>query len=223
MWTNCNLKYYVPWIIRINGKIVNTLDLEGKKVLIYLDDKSIGDTIAWAPYAIEFAKKHNCKVVLSTFHNEWFQGLKAYKDIEWMNPGNSTSCDAVYRIGWFKKDKKWGDTDRNPNQVNLIPLQQTATDILGLEYSEVNHGVSFKPKKRPIKEKYICIGPRSTSGCKEWPHAYWTFLAQMLNDLGYKVVSISYEGFESEYIINKPKLSWKETYNYLYHSELFNM
>lgn len=221
MWTNCNLKYYVPWIIRINGKIVNTLDLEGKKVLISLESKSIGDTIAWAPYAIEFAKKHNCKVVLSTFHNEWFQGLKAYKDIEWMNPGNSTSCDAVYRIGWFKKDKKWGDTDRNPNQVNLIPLQQTATDILGLEYSEVNHGVSFKPKKRPIKEKYICIGPRSTSGCKEWPHAYWTFLAQMLNDLGYKVVSISYEGFESEYIINKPKLSWKETYNYLYHSELF--
>ena len=44
---------------------------------------------------------------------------------------NHTSCYAVYRIGWFKKDNKWEDTDKNPNQVNLIPLQQTATDILG--------------------------------------------------------------------------------------------
>ena len=31
-----------------------------------------------------------------------------------------------------------------PNQVNLIPLQQTATDILGLKYKEVNHGLNFK-------------------------------------------------------------------------------
>ena len=33
--------------------------------------------------------------------------------------------------------------------------------------------LDFKPKKRPIKEKYICIGPRSTSGLKEWPYEKW--------------------------------------------------
>ena len=55
----------------------------------------------------------------------------------------------------------------------------------------------------------------------EWPHTYWTSLAKMLTELGYKVINISFEGFESEYVINKPKLSWKETYNYLFHSELF--
>ncbi len=221
MWTNCNKKYYIPWIIKINGKVVDTFNLEGKKVLISLDSKSIGDTIAWTPYAIEFAKKHNCKVVLSTFHNEWFTNLKIYKDIEFITPENSVECDVTYRIGWYKKDNKWEDFDKYPNQVNLIPLQQTATDILGLEYKELNYGVNFKPKKRPIKDKYICIGPRSTAGCKEWPHTYWTSLAKMLTELGYKVINISFEGFESEYVINKPKLSWKETYNYLFHSELF--
>ena len=221
MWTNCNKKYYIPWIIKINGKVVDTFNLEGKKVLISLDSKSIGDTIAWTPYATEFAKKHNCKVVLSTFHNEWFTNLKIYKDIEFITPGSSVECDVTYRIGWYKKDNKWEDFDKYPNQVNLIPLQQTATDILGLEYKELNYGVNFKPKKRPIKDKYICIGPRSTAGCKEWPHTYWTSLAKMLTELGYKVINISFEGFESEYVINKPKLSWKETYNYLFHSELF--
>jgi autotransporter strand-loop-strand O-heptosyltransferase len=221
MWTNCNKKYYIPWVIKINGKVVDTFNLEGKKVLISLDSKSIGDTIAWTPYAVEFAKKHNCKVVLSTFHNEWFTNLKIYKDIEFIAPGSSVKCDVIYKIGWYKKDDKWEDFDKYPNQVNLIPLQQTATDILGLKYKELNYGVNFKSKKRPIKDKYICIGPRSTAGCKEWPHTYWTSLAKMLTELGYKVINISFEGFESEYVINKPKLSWKETYNYLFHSELF--
>ena len=215
MWVTCNKKYYIPWIIKINGKVVDTLNLDGKEVLITLESKSIGDTLAWSPYAVEFAKKHNCKVTLSTFHNKWFQGLNSYKDLNWINPGESTKCNAVYRIGWFKENEKWEAFDKNPNQVNTIPLQQTATDILGLEFKELNYGVNFKPAKRPLKDKYVCIAPRATAGCKEWPHEYWTQLAKSLNELGYKVINVSYEGFQSDYIIDKPKLSWKDTYTYL--------
>jgi autotransporter strand-loop-strand O-heptosyltransferase len=222
MWTQCNKKYFIPWVIKVNGKVVDRLNLEGKRVLISLESKSIGDTIAWSPYAIEFAKKHNCKVILSTFHNKWFQGLNSYKDIEWLQPGNSVTCDAVYRIGWFKDENgKWEAFDKYPNQVNLIPLQKTATDILGLDYQETNHGINFSPGKRPIKDKYICIAPRSTAGCKEWPYEYWTKLAKSLTEAGYKVVNVSYEGFESEYVINKAHLPWKETYTYLFHAETF--
>ena len=221
MWTSCGRKYYIPWIIKINGKVVDTLNLDGKEVLITLESKSIGDTLAWSPYAVEFAKKHNCKVTLSTFHNKWFQGLNSYKDLNWINPGESTKCNAVYRIGWFKENEKWEAFDKNPNQVNTIPLQQTATDILGLEFKELNYGVNFKPAKRPLKDKYVCIAPRATAGCKEWPHEYWTQLAKSLNELGYKVINVSYEGFQSDYIIDKPKLSWKDTYTYLHHAELF--
>ena len=221
MWTACSRKYYTPWIIKINGKIVDVLKFDSKTILLSLESKSIGDTLAWTPYAVEFAKKHNCKVILSTFHNEWFQGLAAYKDIEFVKPGSSTNCDIVYKIGWFKENEKWEAFDRNPNQVNTIPLQQTATDILGLEHKELNLGIDFKPKKRPLRDKYICIGPRATAGCKEWPHEYWTALAKSLTELGYKVVNISYEGFKSDYIIDKPNLSWKDTYTYIFHAELF--
>ena len=221
MWTNCSKRYYIPWVIKVNGEVVDKFNLKGKKVLIGLDSSSIGDTIAWTPYAIEFAKKHNCQVLLSTHHNSWFEGVEAYKDIKFITPGDFESCHAMYRIGWYKENEKWEAFDKNPNQVNLIPLQQTATDILGLKFKELNHGVNFKSTKRPLKGKYICIAPRATAGCKEWPYEYWTQLAKSLNKLGYKVINVSYEGFKSDYIINKPKLSWKDTYNYLHHAELF--
>jgi hypothetical protein len=110
MWTACNKQYYIPWLIKVNGKEVSRLDLKGKRVLISLDSKSLGDTIGWTPYAVEFAKKHKCKVILSTFHNDWFKNLKAYKDIEWLEPGNSTGCVAHYKIGWFRDEKKVGKT-----------------------------------------------------------------------------------------------------------------
>jgi glycosyltransferase involved in cell wall biosynthesis len=144
MWTSCGIKYYIPWTIKINGEVVDQFTLNDKRVLISFESKSIGDTIAWAPYAIELMKQRNCKVILSTFHNEWFKGSESYKDIEFINPGQSVICDVIYRIGWFKDNiKGWGNLTSNPNQVNLIPLQQTITDILGLEYKEVNYGLNF--------------------------------------------------------------------------------
>ncbi len=73
MWTSCGIKYYIPWTIKINGEVVETFSLNNKKVLIKFESKSIGDTIAWSPYAVELMKQRNCKVTLSTFHNEWFK------------------------------------------------------------------------------------------------------------------------------------------------------
>jgi hypothetical protein len=69
MWISCSKKYYIPWIIKINGVIHDEFDLKDKRVLISIESKSIGDTIAWVPYAVEFQKKHSCKVILSSFHN----------------------------------------------------------------------------------------------------------------------------------------------------------
>ena len=130
--------YYVPWVIKVNGQVIDEFEISKKTVLISIESKAIGDTVAWAPYAVELSKQRGCKVILSTFHNEWFENLDSYKDIKFIKPGQSIGCDVVYRIGWFKKDNKWDDRDRNPKQVNLIPLQQTATDILGLKFFELN-------------------------------------------------------------------------------------
>jgi autotransporter strand-loop-strand O-heptosyltransferase len=222
MWTSCGVKYYIPWTIRINGKVIEKFDIENKTVLISFESKSIGDTIAWAPYAIELMNQKNCNVVLSTFHNDWFKGSKSYEKIKFINPGQSVKCDVIYRIGWFRDNNQgWKNFDLHPIQPNLIPLQKTATDILGLEFKEINHGLNFKPGKRPIDSKYVVFGPQSTAGCKEWPIENWESLTKMVRNLGYEVVILSLNNYNIKDTINVTSRDWNDIFNCIYHSEFF--
>ena len=221
MWTSCNRKYYTDWIIKINGEIYDEFTLNNKRVLISFESRSIGDTIAWMPYTIEFAKKHNCKVIVSTFHNHWFEGKEEYKDIEFIQPGSIVDCHTVYRIGWFRKDNKWTDFEKYPNQVNLIPLQQTATDILGLDYKEINHGLNIQRGERPIENKYIAFGPNATAGCKEWNYNYWVILSKMIKELGYDVITLTEKPYHIEGVKNIWGTPLKDVANYLIHAEAF--
>jgi autotransporter strand-loop-strand O-heptosyltransferase len=222
MWTSCGIKYYVPWTIKINGEIVEEFNLTDKKVLISFESKSIGDTLAWSPYAIELMKQRNCKVILSTFHNEWFEGSENYKDVKFIKPGQSVDCDVIYRIGWFRdKEKGWSNLSSSPNQVNLIPLQQTITDILGLEYKEVNYGLNFKPGKRPIKNKYVVFGPQSTAGCKEWVLDNWIELSKLLKSKGYEIMILSLNKYNIDGVQVNNTRDWDEVMNCLHHSEFF--
>ena len=118
----------------------------------------------------------------------------------------------------FSKEK---NQFKHKTKPNTIPLIQAATDILGLPFKEINYGINFIPKKRPLRKKYICIGPQATSGCKEWPREHWLKLANLLTKEGYKVVSLSLHGFEGKNIKSKSNLPWDNLFNYLYHADLF--
>jgi autotransporter strand-loop-strand O-heptosyltransferase len=222
MWTSCAKKYYIPWVIKVNGKEVSRLDLTNQRVLVSIESKAIGDTIGWSPYVVEFAKKHNCKIILSTFHNDWFKNLPAYKDIEFLNPGESTECVAHYKIGWFRDDKgSWKNFDSHPRQCNTIPMQATASDILGLEFKELNYGVDFPKGERPYQQKYVVIGPNATAGCKEWKYDYWVTLAKLLNQQGYIVVSLTKNEFNIPGVINHYGHPMEFVANMLHHADLF--
>ena len=220
MWTLCSRKYYTKWKIKVNGVIIDEFDLTNRRVLIGLESKSIGDTIAWTPYAVEFAKKHNCKVILSTFHNEWFKGLDAYKDIEFIEPGQLTECYAIYKIGWFRGESgKWDKLDMYPNYPQTQPLQKTASDILGLEFKELNHGINFKPKPKSTKTDYIVIAPESTTGCKEWPYDSWVALSKMLRELGYTVVTLTIKPYNIKGNLNIHGKTLNESMDILYNAK----
>tara|TARA_R110002167_G_scaffold164842_1_gene361790 strand:+ start:123 stop:2420 length:2298 start_codon:yes stop_codon:yes gene_type:complete len=221
MWIECNKKYYINWVIKVNGEVVDRFNIKNKKVLISLDSKSIGDTIAWAPYAVEFSKKNDCDVILSTFHNDWFKGLDKYKNIKFTHPGKAVECYAQYNIGWYKNDDgMWLDDNSILNRCNLIPLQQTATDTLGLEFKELNYSINLGKDKRPFKNKYVVFGPQATSGCKEWVYDSWCKLASKFVDDGYKVFvcSVNPLNIPNTTDINK---SLKITATYLKHSDIF--
>ena len=220
-WTKCHKSYYIPWIIKINGEVKHKLNLKDKKVKVTFDSKSIGDTIAWMPQVVEFQKLYDCKVTVSTFHNEWFEYLEAYENIDFIPPDVPFEAYVHYKIGWFKSDGKWDNGLQNPVQPNAIPLIKCITDILNVPFRELNYGLDFVPDKKPIKGKYICIGPRSTAGIKEWPYDNWRELATKLHKDGYKIVNLSYEGFEGKNIINKKELDWESTWNYLHYADVF--
>jgi autotransporter strand-loop-strand O-heptosyltransferase len=221
MWTLCSRKYYTKWKIKVNGTIIDEFDLTNKRVLIGLESKSIGDTIAWTPYAVEFAKKHNCKVVLSTFHNEWFKGLDTYKDIEFIEPGQSTECHVIYKIGWIRGESgKWDNFEYYPNYIQSQPLQKTASDILGLEFKEINYGINFIPKPKATKTDYIVIAPESTTGCKEWPYDSWVALSKMLRELGYTVVTLTIKPYDIKGNLNVHGKTLNESMDILHNAKL---
>jgi autotransporter strand-loop-strand O-heptosyltransferase len=221
MWVACGKKYYIPWQIRINGEVLDELELEGENVLISMESKSLGDTLAWVPYSVEFAKKHKCNVIMSTFHNNLFEGLKEYKNIKFIKPGESHNCKSVYRLGWFRKNGKWEDYDRNPNQVNLHPLQFTATDILGLDFKELNYGINIPDMESPNKNKYVVFGPQATSGCKEWRYEYWVELSKMIKEKGYEVVTLTKTPFYIDGVTNVFSEPLESVINYLNQASAF--
>tara|TARA_R110002060_G_scaffold66159_1_gene74999 strand:+ start:2 stop:1813 length:1812 start_codon:yes stop_codon:yes gene_type:complete len=184
MWTVCNRKYFTEWIIKVNGVVVDELNLEDKEVFIDFKSSSIGDTIAWFPYVEEFRKKHNCKIVCRTFYNGWFK--EHYPKIQL---GISTDPYASYNIGWFYNDDEL-DKKMHKNDFKPQPLQKTVTDILGLEFKEIKPKIKSLPKS-PIKEKYVTISIQSTAQSKYWNHPTgWKQVVDYLQKNGYKTVSV---------------------------------
>jgi len=163
-------------------KQVNLLDhLKGKSVFIVFESSSLGDTIAWMPYCLEFQKTYQCEVVVSTFKNFLFQDV--YSELRFAERGQVVSnIVAQVELGWYWDEKK------EPVHPATIPLQQAATNILCLPFTEIRPRLAYTPATVEI-EKYICISTRSTSECKHWDK--WPELIKTLKDQGYRVIELS--------------------------------
>jgi len=205
-WAKLNRRYLSNIIIEIWDKIdpnahilkerINVKNqLKGKRVFITFESKSLGDTIAWIPYCLEFKKTYECDVIVSSFINEMFESV--YPELEFVPRGTVVNnITAMFELGW------WYHDDFEPVYPGIIPLQQAATNILGLPFEEIKPRIAYKPKKRPIKEKYIAISTRSTSQAKHWD--YWQDLINYLITQGYKVVLFKIDPTYSDY--NVPPL-----------------
>lgn len=190
-WVKLNRKYFTDYLIKVweNDTLVyeQTLSLEDKKVMICFESSSLGDTLAWMPYCDEFQRKHKCQLVVSTFKNFLFED--EYPNIKFIEL-NTVENDlyAKYNLGWYY------DSDKEPILPSTIPLQQTATNILGLEFKEIKPRVAilFDIKQNvTFNAKHITIAPDSTAGCKEWSLENWQEVVDYYVDRGYKVVNVS--------------------------------
>lgn len=221
MYCKLSRKYFngIKYKIFLDGSIIGeeTITFKNKRVYIAFDSSSLGDTLAWLPYCEEFRKKHECDVVVSTFLNPLFEST--YPNLTFVKPGSVVhNLWGMFKLGWFY------DENKEPEYPTTIPLQKAATNILGLDFTEIRPILEFKESTRPIPEKYITIGTSATAGCKEWNNPTgWQELVDHLNSVGYKVAVIQKEGIGNL----KNVLNWTGNFplsdrlNQLHHSEFF--
>ena len=217
-WFKLNREYFTKWNTKVweEGTLIydDTLNYKGKKVFISFDSGSLGDTIAWIPYVLEFKKKHECDVVVSTHKNFLFE--KVYPELEFVKPGSTVNgIHGMYVIGWFY------NPDKEPEMPNTIPLQQAATNILGLDYTEILPRIDYEIGERPYEQKYVSIATNSTSGCKFWTKEGWQGLIDHLHSLGYKVINVSKEKNPFNNAEQISDTSMENTMNVIHHSEFF--
>ncbi len=195
MWTRANKRYYDDYTVQIieNGEVIfeEQINLENKRVLITIESSSLGDSLAWMPYAEEFRKKHNCEVILSTFNNEVFE--QNYPNLIFSKPGEVVhNLHALYRIGWYYDASMEVDYSRVPNNFRMQPMQKTASDILGLEYKEVMPLLTLPNVE---KKRKVGIAIHATAQAKYWNNPTgWQEVVDYLNSLNYEVMLYSREG-----------------------------
>ena len=194
-WAKSNIRYFIDWRIRVwkGDSLFHEEDYNanGKRIYIAIDSKALGDTLAWFPYIEEFGKKHNCKMVASTFHNTMLRNQ--YPNIEFVKPGEVVpNLYAMYSLGLFYNDDGNVNLFKNPRDPKSVTMQQMATDILGLEYREI------KPKlpKRNVEkdDKLITIATHGTAQPKYWNNSTgWQEVVNWLKGRGYRVRLLSKE------------------------------
>jgi len=214
-WIKLNRTYFTNWTTKVwegNEMIyANYLHLNNKRVFIVIESKSLGDTLAWVPYALEFQKLHQCKVILSTFWNR----ILHYPELELVEPGAVVdNIYALYRLGWFY------NSDKEPEIPNTIPLQKAATNILGLEFKEIRPILKYEQYHKWGK-KNVTIATNSTSGCKFWTREGWQEVINYLHDQGYDVINVSKEDNPFDNCTKISDTSIENTIDVILNSEFF--
>jgi len=199
-WAKPNIKYYVDWKVEIADKnsdyrMTYDLQLNGKRVYIALDSKSLGDTLAWMPYVDEFRKRHNCEVICSTFCNDLF--ISEYSEIQFIKPGETAhDIIAMYTVGLFYVGDVI-DKDKHPSDPIKNSLQKIASDILGLPHREIRPKIK-QPDITNENSKLVTIAIHSTAQSKYWNNPTgWQEVVDWLNTRGYtvKLLSTEHDGY----------------------------
>ncbi len=217
MWHKTTPWFFINYkiILEKNSKVVweHKFNAKNRLVVINVDTNSIGDTIAWMPYVEEFQKKHQCRVTCRTNFNQLL--IESYPNIKFVEWNETTEEPyATYALGfWF---------DRNKKDWRTIPIQQVATDMLGLPFTEKRAKLKFEKENPNPNQKFVCIGPESTTKAKFWNNPNgWQDTVNFLVGKGYKVYSITKTPITLEGCENIHSKELIDIVGYIKHCEFF--
>lgn len=223
-WGKAFKKYAAPWEIRIEsarGRLIaaHRFDPRGRSVLVVIDSRSLGDTLAWIPQVERYALAHpETTVYCSHYWPELgFEGT--YPRLRFIAPDTEVKdCYASFLLGYFL-----GDANRHPQDPRQVPLPKIAADILGVGYAEIRPRLDIGNRARPLADPYVCLSTASTAGCKLWQHpGGWQRVVDRLHELGYQPVLIQKEPAQLERVLNlSGDAPIQERITWLLHCEFF--
>ena len=175
--------------------LAHDFDLTGKDVLIQFPVGTLGDILAWFPYAVRFAERHPTARVTCALSGliipllaDAYPNLRLLTHEAVVEQKLVDTVYATYSIGLFFDDTA---CDWQPTDFRHVGLHRTAGYILGVDPTEAPPRLSLPDESRPIAEPYVCIAVQSSSGCKYWTNPNgWRDVVAFLKQAGYRVICI---------------------------------
>ena len=169
-------------------------DARDREILIQFPIGTLGDILAWFPYAARFGEVRGCRLTV-TMSDLIIPLLKdAYPAIRFVTHEQvaeehiAEQSYASYSLGLFFDDKEniWQPTD-----FRHVGLHRTAGYILGVDPTEEPPRLGIPDEGRPIEQPYVAIAVQSSTQCKYWNNPFgWRELVSFLKARGYRVVCI---------------------------------
>ena len=202
-FVNSAKRWYVRFRVQVwsvdGGEPVEVMthdhDPRHRDVLIQFPVGTLGDILAWFPYAARFAEKFpECRVtcalsgLIIPLLRDAYPNLRLVTHEEVVEERLTDIAYATYSMGVFFGDEA---NDCQPTDFRLVGLHRTAGYILGVDPAEEAPRLVLPDETRPIAEPYAVIAVQSSSGCKYWtnPHG-WREVVAFLKDNGYRVICV---------------------------------
>jgi len=171
-------------------------DLTDRNVMIMFPVGTLGDILAWFPYAARFAEKHpkarvTCALskLIIPLLKDTYPNLRLVNHEETISEKLTETAYSTYYLGLFFDDHA---NEHQPTDFRMVGLHRTAAYILGVDTSEQQPRLAIPDgDTRPIAEPYAVIAVQSSSGCKYWNNPTgWADVVASLKARGYRVICI---------------------------------
>jgi len=182
--------------VSVGGERVfeHVYDCRDREVLILFPVGTLGDTLAWFPYAARFQEVHGCKLtcalsgLIIPLIRDRYPQIAFVTHEEMVERKLAEKAYATYHLGLFFDDK---DNIWQPTDFRMVGLHRTAGYILGVDPTETAPLITIEDQSRPIPEPYVCIAVQSSSGCKMWNNPNgWREVVAHLKARGLRVICI---------------------------------
>ena len=186
------------WDIAANGVsalvLAHDYDAYNQEVMIQFPVGTLGDVLAWFPYAAKFWQLHGCRLtcvmspMLIPLLRDGYPHIQFATHQDVAQRRLADAAYATYCLGLFFDDD---ECVRQPTDFRQVGLHRTAGYLLGVDPTDEAPKLVLADETRPVDEPYVCIAVQSSTQSKYWNNPDgWRGVIGFLKSRGYRVICI---------------------------------